>query len=58
MRQVHYEGITASDQRVKPNKVLTENRPANIPDRKIPAVSDVIGRALDHIGTYSDLDNR
>ena len=40
------------------NKVLTENRPANIPDRKIPAVSDVIGRALDHIGTYSDLDNR
>jgi hypothetical protein len=40
------------------NKVLTENRPANIPDKKISAVADVIGRALDHIGTYSDLDNR
>ena len=40
------------------NKVMTENRPANIPDKKIPAVADVIGRALDHIGTYSDLDNR
>ena len=40
------------------NKILTKNRPANVPDKTIPAVADVIGRALDHIGTYSDLDNR
>ena len=40
------------------NKVLAKNRPANIPDKNIPSVADVIGRALDHIGTYSDLDNR
>ena len=40
------------------NKVANENRPANVPDKKISSVADVIGRALDHIGTYSDLDNR
>ena len=40
------------------NKVSNQNRPANVPDKKISAVADVIGRALDHIGTYSDLDNR
>lgn len=40
------------------NKVSQVNRPANVPDKKIASVADVIGRALDHIGTYSDLDNR
>ena len=40
------------------NKVANENRPANVPDKKISSVADVIGRALDHIGTYSDLENR
>ena len=40
------------------NKISHQNRPANVPDKKIAAVADVIGRALDHIGTYSDLDNR
>ena len=40
------------------NEILNINRPANAPDKTIPSVSDVIGRALDHIGTYSDLDNR
>ena len=40
------------------NKVSQVNRPANVPDKKISSVADVIGRALDHIGTYSDLDNR
>ena len=40
------------------NKEATENRPANVPDKKVPSVADVIGRALDYIGTYNDLDNR
>ena len=40
------------------NKEATENRPANFPDKKVPSVADVIGRALDYIGTYNDLDNR
>ena len=40
------------------NKISHLNRPANVPDKKIASVADVIGRALDHIGTYSDLDNR
>merc|ERR1719187_1528755 len=38
--------------------VPAPNRPANVPNKKVPSVADVIGRALDSIGTYSDLDNR
>ena len=34
------------------------NRPAAAPDAKVPTVQEVIGRALDSIGTYNDLDNR
>ena len=37
---------------------LPENRPATKPTKPIPSVQEVIGRALDKIGTYSDLDNR
>ena len=40
------------------NKIRNENRPTNVPDRKVPSVDEVIGRALDYIGTYNDLDNR
>ena len=39
------------------NKVQA-NRPAAAPDAKVPTVQEVIGRALDSIGTYNDLDNR
>lgn len=39
------------------NKVQA-NRPANKPSKPIPTVMEVIGRALDKIGTYSELDNR
>ena len=38
------------------NKV-EEERPANAPKSKIPSVQEVIGTALDKIGTYNDLDN-
>jgi len=37
---------------------LPANRPALKPSKPIPSVQEVIGRALDKIGTYSDLDNR
>ena len=37
---------------------LPVNRPALKPSKPIPSVQEVIGRALDKIGTYSDLDNR
>lgn len=37
---------------------LPNLRPGNKPDKKIPSVSEVIGRALDKIGTYNDLDNK
>ena len=37
---------------------LPNNRPAVKPSKPIPSVQEVIGRALDKIGTYSDLDNR
>ena len=40
------------------NKGTNDSRPANFPDKKVPSVADVIGRALDYIGTYNDLDNR
>ena len=33
-------------------------RPAYHPKIPIPKVEEVIGRALDSIGTYNDLDNR
>ena len=33
-------------------------RPANAPAAKIPSVQEVIGTALDKIGTYNDLDNK
>ena len=33
-------------------------RPANAPKTKIPSVQEVIGTALDKIGTYNDLDNK
>jgi len=39
------------------NKVEA-NRPALQPNQKVPSVQEVIGRALDAIGTYNDLDNR
>ena len=39
------------------NKVQA-NRPARSSDQKVPSVQEVIGRALDAIGTYNDLDNR
>ena len=34
------------------------NRPAYKPKTIPPKVADVIGRALDSIGTYNDLDNK
>jgi len=37
---------------------VEENRPAIKTDRKVPTVQEVIGRALDSIGTYNDLDNK
>ena len=37
---------------------LPANRPALKPSKPIPTVQEVIGRALDKIGTYSDLDNK
>jgi len=40
------------------NQVSTKNRPAYHPKIPIPKVEEVIGRALDSIGTYNDLDNR
>merc|ERR1719411_1124469 len=40
------------------NQVSTKNRPAYTPKVPIPKVEEVIGRALDAIGTYNDLDNR
>ena len=39
------------------NKVESE-RPGNAPKTKIPSVQEVIGTALDKIGTYNDLDNK
>ena len=33
-------------------------RPANAPKSAIPSVRQVIGTALDKIGTYNDLDNK
>ena len=48
-----------------PDRVLPQSiilsfpyRPAYRPKIPIPKVEEVIGRALDAIGTYSDLDNR
>lgn len=40
------------------DNALAQNRPALKPSKRIPTVQEVIGRALDKIGTYSDLDNR
>ncbi len=40
------------------NSLRVVNRPPFAPNRKIPAVQEVIGRALNAIGTYNDLDNR
>lgn len=40
------------------NKVKVVNRPGFKPSTKVPSVQEVIGRALDSIGTYSDLDNK
>ena len=40
------------------NKIRIENRPAYRPKIPVPKVEEVIGRALDAIGTYNDLDNR
>ena len=48
-----------------PDRVLPQSiilsflyRPAYHPKIAIPTVEEVIGRALDSIGTYNDLDNR
>ena len=38
--------------------VPAPNRPANKPAAMTPTVEEVIGRALDKIGTYNDLDNK
>ena len=43
---------------LKENKVPTVNRPAFEPKKVPPKVAEVIGRALDAIGTYNDLDNK
>ena len=40
------------------NQIQVQNRPAYAPKIPIPTVEEVIGRALDSIGTYNDLDNR
>lgn len=37
---------------------LEEIRPAFKPSKAVPKVEEVIGRALDKIGTYNDLDNK
>ncbi len=37
---------------------IGEERPGNAPGRKIRSVQEVIGTALDRIGTYNDLDNK
>lgn len=42
---------------LKDNKVHSY-RPGYKPQKKIPSVQEVIGRALDSIGTYNDLDNK
>ncbi|XP_059095329.1 dihydropyrimidine dehydrogenase [NADP(+)]-like [Tigriopus californicus] len=47
----------------KESDLLRENkvhsyRPGYKPQKKIPSVQEVIGRALDSIGTYNDLDNK
>lgn len=40
------------------DNTVPANRPENKPTKKVPSVDEVIGRALDYIGTYNDLDNR
>ena len=40
------------------NQVQVVNRPAHRPQKVPPSVHEVIGRALDAIGTYNDLDNK
>ena len=40
------------------NQLQVKNRPAYRPNIPIPKVEEVIGRALDSIGTYNDLDNK
>ena len=50
-------GQKASMDLLKENSV-TANRPAHEPKKMPPKVAEVIGRALDAIGTYNDLDNK
>lgn len=40
------------------NKLQVVNRPAYLPAKTPPKVAEVIGRALDSIGTYNELDNK
>ena len=40
------------------NQLQVLNRPAYEPKKVPPSVQEVIGRALDAIGTYNDLDNK
>ena len=40
------------------NKIVKAMRPALEPIAPIPAVKDIIGKALIHIGSYNELDNK
>lgn len=60
-RKQKKEAIAKANENI--NDLLGENkvemnRPAFQPAKGIPKVQEVIGRALDAIGTYNDLDNR
>ena len=37
---------------------LQSDRPGNAPSSRVRSVQEVIGTALDKIGTYNDLDNK
>lgn len=50
----HKEKIILLSKEFEPETV----RPAFKPDKAVPLVKDVVGVALDRIGTYGDLDNR
>ena len=50
--------IKAKMEMVEDNELSITNRPAYKPKISPPKVAEVIGRALDSIGTYNDLDNK